>query len=291
MLIQQAPLAATDVAGRLKQKVICEALHDIQLPDKNRTTTVYSITQVVRCVKKLKQGKSPSTGMAKAEHLKPLAYRAAQCPEASWKVAIRFWAIERTANLCAEDPEIPQQRICRRKDGCGKCVWHVDRKLLAAMLFDMPATKPLWRYFHMRYGRYATHHVFGAEYDGTIRSSVGLKPRRSDIFFSVRILVSDLRVPSAVDVLQIHDDTYVVTTPDKVDSCLSELQEYYRGKQLRLRPQKTKILDSLCDTDRLAVNAVPKILSGLITLFASFSRRIASQTPVVHLGAVASSAG
>ena len=22
------------------------------------------------------------------------------------------------------DPEIPQQRICRRKDGCGKCVWH-----------------------------------------------------------------------------------------------------------------------------------------------------------------------
>ena len=46
------------------------------------------------------------------------------CPKASRKVAIRFWAIERTANLCAEDPEIPEQRICRRKDGCGKCVWH-----------------------------------------------------------------------------------------------------------------------------------------------------------------------
>ena len=80
LLMQQAPLAATDVAGRLKEKVICEALHDIQLPDKNRTTTVYSITQAIRCVKKLKQGKSPSTGMAKAEHLKPLAYRAAQAP-------------------------------------------------------------------------------------------------------------------------------------------------------------------------------------------------------------------
>ena len=122
--------------------------------------------------------------MAKAEHLKPLAYRAAQAPIAVdlltvlvnmaasgdlpqylqeilladvmfglvkpdsslrpvsivnvvVKIAatllmsnvnapklVGFWAIERTANLCAEDPEIPQQRICRRKDGCGKCVWH-----------------------------------------------------------------------------------------------------------------------------------------------------------------------
>ena len=119
----------------------------------------------------------------------------------------------------------------------------VDRRLLAAMLFDTPATKPLWRYFHMRYERYATHHVFGAEYDGTIRSSVGLNQGDPISSFLFAFFVSDLRVPSAVEVMQIHDDTYVVTTPDKVDSCLSELQEYYRGKQLRLRPQKTKILD------------------------------------------------
>ena len=119
----------------------------------------------------------------------------------------------------------------------------VDRRLLAAMLFDTPATKPLWRYFHMRYGRYATHHVFGAEYDGTIRSSVGLNQGDPIYSFLFAFFVSDLRVPSAVEVMQIHDDTYVVTTTDKVDSCLSELQEYYRGKQLRLRPQKTKILD------------------------------------------------
>ena len=277
------------------------------------------------------------------------------------------------------------------------------------MLFDTPATKPLWRYFHMRYGRYATHHVFGAEYDGTIRSSVGLNQGDPISSFLFAFFVSDLRVPSAVEVLQIHDDTYVVTTPDKVDSCLSELQEYYRGKQLRLRPQKTKILDgsmsthvkigggyvhargipippetvekfdflpmlqqlplqhsayvlrqvvipkwtsllqstdprivapslhmireaqlgfvrrilkaansdtipfdehqiwapatlgglglfnptpdsheyvenSLCDTDRLAVNAVPKDSEWTHTLFASFSRSIASQTPVVTLG-------
>ena len=55
---------------------------------------------------------------------------------------------------------------------------------------------------------------------------------------------------TAVEVMQIHDDTYVVTTTDKVDSCLSELQEYYRGKQLRLRPQKTKILDGSMSEDR-----------------------------------------
>ena len=84
-------------------------------PDKNRTTTVYSITQVIRCVKKLKQGKSPSTGMAKAE------------------------------------------------------------------------------------GRYATHHVFGAEYDGTIRSSVGLNQGDPVSSFLFAFFVSDLRVPSAVD--------------------------------------------------------------------------------------------
>ena len=86
-------------------------------------------------------------------------------------------------------------------------------------------------------------HVFGAEYDGTIRSSVGLNQVDPVSSFLFAFFVSDLRVPSAVEVMQIHDDTYVVTTPDKVDSCLSELQEYYRGKQLRLRPQKTKILD------------------------------------------------
>jgi Reverse transcriptase (RNA-dependent DNA polymerase) len=81
ILTEEGKFAERNVVERLKSKVVWKEGEDqIELPEKNRTTCVYTKQQITKVIRKMKNGKTPSCGMMKGEHLKPFAYAENEYP-------------------------------------------------------------------------------------------------------------------------------------------------------------------------------------------------------------------
>lgn len=134
----------------------------------------------------------------------------------------------------------------------------VDRKRLAALLFDIPAAKPLYRYFIDRYLQPTDVYVFDpiGQYLDTITSNVGLC--QGDVLAP---LLFDIYLSDAPDWLkpytcyQIHDDLYVTCDASQVKKAMEKIEEFFTKKGLSLNPSKTQIVGET--TTSIVVGGIP----------------------------------
>lgn len=120
----------------------------------------------------------------------------------------------------------------------------VPRDKIAKMLFDAPATKPLWNFFIQRYLDGPSTYLVNTGENGIeeLCTSLGLNQGDTSSLLLFDFYVSDINIPCAVDLIQIHDDVYVVCNAMQAGTALDQLNKYFSHKQLSLNVGKTKIL-------------------------------------------------
>lgn len=119
----------------------------------------------------------------------------------------------------------------------------VDRAQLAAMLFDTPASKLTWDYFIAKYRNYSTFHVI---IDGkpttTINSNIGIDQGDALSLWYFDFFMSDIKINGAKEIVQIHDDLYVITDTQNFKTAYDCTMQYFKRKRLNINEDKTKIL-------------------------------------------------
>lgn len=311
---QQHDTSQTDsatVLEQLKRKVIHAGtdLSTTNIPDKVKSLrTLFTAKSLRRAIAKLANAKAPSTGMMKAEHLKPLthitakhawqlvtatvssildgtmppiiqqilyvdamiaipkddkSHRPIAMANVFIKIAAKLILPRLSTQLIVGDSQhgykmrngtqLAAKKIQAHLDA-GRAVIKTDvsnafgsvnRQMLASMMFDNHATKPLWAYFASRYLTTSTYMAFHkAQHIGEVTTDTGIGQGDpfSLLMFDFFVSDADKRIQSCEDIIQIHDDMYVAVNTHDIDEAMHQTMSYFHRKHLPINVSKTKIL-------------------------------------------------